>query len=124
MKAVYLKLVLFFLIPIFLFFGVGVFGFDFKDSMLVTLVLTAVFFWAFSIVPSYQTSLYFLFGAVIFSLAPKHIVFSGFYSGAYWLVFAGTLMGVAMKKIDLDFFFLFLRSLAYLKFKIILRFYC
>ena len=72
-----------------------------KDLILVTLLLTTIIFWATSLIPDYQASLIFLFSGVIFSLSPKEIIFSGFASSAFWLVFAGMLIAGAIKNVKL-----------------------
>ncbi len=47
-------------------------------------------------IPEFLTALLFFFVAMLFSVAPASIVFSGFQSTALWLVFGGLVMGVAI----------------------------
>ena len=90
-----------------------------KDLFLVTLLITTITFWATNIIPGYQTSLIFLFTALSFSLSSKEIIFSGFSSSAFWLVFAGMLIATAIKNVNLSdrFSLLFnkLKTPSYLK---------
>ena len=48
------------------------------------------------IIPEYLTALMFFFLAMIFSLAPASVVFSGFESTALWLIFGGLVIGVGI----------------------------
>ncbi len=73
-----------------------------EHALLITLVLATVIFWAASIIPEYQTALYFLFICLFFKLADNALIFSGFYSSAFWLVFSGMIMVIAMKQLKLN----------------------
>ena len=92
-----IKNILFFLIPLVIYITLSNFIIDEKNVILVTLLITVIIFWATSIIPDYQTSLIFLFTSLIFSLSSKDIIFSGFSSSAFWLVFAGMLIASAIK---------------------------
>lgn len=46
--------------------------------------------------PEYLVGLTFFFLAVVLAIAPPNVVFSGFHSGAVWMVFAGLILGVAI----------------------------
>ena len=46
--------------------------------------------------PEYLTALLFFLIAMLFSVSPPAVVFSGFQSTALWLVFGGLVIGVAM----------------------------
>jgi anion transporter len=61
----------------------------------VVLILTLAL-WATSSLPEYQTSLLFFVFALLFEIATPTEVFSGFASGALWLVFAGMVIGMAI----------------------------
>lgn len=65
------------------------------------LVLFAIGFWATGGLPEHLTALIFLLGAMISRVAPAQVVFSGFHAKALWLVFAGLILGVAIKKTQL-----------------------
>ena len=65
-------------------------------------VLLAVALWSTAVVPSALGSIIFLFAAVVLSVAPASIVFSGFYAGATWLVFGGLIVGLGVRRSGLD----------------------
>tara|TARA_R110000787_G_scaffold274979_1_gene383251 strand:- start:95809 stop:97209 length:1401 start_codon:yes stop_codon:yes gene_type:complete len=52
-------------------------------------------------VPEHLTALLFFTIAMVFAVAPAPVVFSGFHSGAFWLVFGGLVVGVAVQKTGL-----------------------
>lgn len=61
------------------------------------LLLFTLGFFAIAIVPeSFTALLFFVFGTMG-AIAPATILFSGFTTGAFWLVFAGLILGDAMK---------------------------
>ena len=97
-----IKNILFFLIPLIIYLTLSNFIIDEKNVILVTLLITVIIFWATSLIPDYQTSLIFLFTSLIFSLSSKDIIFSGFSSSAFWLVFAGMLIASAIKNVKLS----------------------
>jgi di/tricarboxylate transporter len=97
-----IKNILFFIIPILIYFIASNFIVDTKNLILISLLTTTIIFWATSIIPNYQTSLIFLFTCLIFSLSSKDIIFSGFSSSAFWLVFAGMLIASAIKNVNLS----------------------
>lgn len=47
--------------------------------------------------PEYLTALIFFFLSVVLAVAPPEVVFSGFFSGAVWLVFGGLILGVGIE---------------------------
>jgi len=65
-------------------------------------IILAIGLWSTAIVPSSFGSLIFLFVAVVLAIAPANVVFSGFHSGATWLVFGGLVFGLGVKKTGLD----------------------
>jgi di/tricarboxylate transporter len=65
-------------------------------------ILFAIGLWATAVVPSYFGALIFLFAAVVLSIAPAKVVFSGFHSGATWLVFGGLVFGLGVNRTGLD----------------------
>lgn len=101
-KIILIKNIFVFLIPLALYAILSNYIQDFKDLILVTLIITTVIFWATSIIPNYQTSLIFLFTCLAFSLSSKDIIFSGFTSAAFWLVFAGILVASAIQNVNLS----------------------
>lgn len=60
------------------------------------LVAIAVGFWSTEALPVHITSFMIFFLALVLSIAPPSVVFSGFHSGAVWLVFAGIVIGIAV----------------------------
>lgn len=61
------------------------------------LIVFAMGFWATGVLPEYLTGLIFLLVATITSVAPPQVVFSGFFSGALWLVFGGLVIAGAVR---------------------------
>ncbi len=59
-----------------------------------TLVILS--FWATGFIAEYLTALIFFTGAMLLGLAPPDVIFSGFASGALWLIFGGLVLGVAI----------------------------
>ncbi|MGW8195754.1 MAG: SLC13 family permease, partial [Desulforhopalus sp.] len=59
-----------------------------------TLVILS--FWATGFVAEYLTALIFFTGAMLLNIASPDIIFSGFSSGAFWLIFGGLVLGVAI----------------------------
>lgn len=53
-------------------------------------------FWATGFIAEYLTALIFFTGAMLFNIAQPNIIFSGFSSGAFWLIFGGLVLGVAI----------------------------
>jgi len=65
------------------------------------LTIFTIGFWATGVIPEYLTSLAFFSLAMLFSVSPGHVVFSGFTSSVVWLVFGGLVLGVAIKQTGL-----------------------
>lgn len=59
----------------------------------VTIVL-----WATSLLPEFITALLFFTAAMAARIAPPEVIFGGFASSAFWLVFSGFVLGVAIRK--------------------------
>ena len=62
----------------------------------VTIVL-----WATSLLPEFITALLFFTAAMTARIAPPEAIFGGFASSAFWLVFSGFVLGVAIRKTGL-----------------------
>ena len=62
----------------------------------ITIVL-----WATSLLPEFITALLFFTAAMIAKIAPPDVIFGGFASSAFWLVFSGFVLGVAIRKTGL-----------------------
>jgi len=61
----------------------------------VSLVATSL--WATAVVPEYVGVLVLFFLAMILALVPASVVFSGFHSGAAWMVFGGLVIGASVQ---------------------------
>ncbi|MGX6566594.1 Sodium/sulfate symporter [Cupriavidus necator] len=61
------------------------------------LVLSTVCCWALDALPEPTATLLFFLSAVVFQIAPPKVVFSGFASPAWWLMFGGAVTGVALR---------------------------
>ncbi|CAK8719725.1 MAG: Di- and tricarboxylate transporter [Candidatus Electronema aureum] len=66
-----------------------------------SIALLTLAFWATALIPEHLTALLFFLLAMLFSVAPKEIVFSGFFSAAVWLVFGGLVIGAAISSTGL-----------------------
>ena len=58
-------------------------------------------FWAFGTLPEHIVGLLFFLLAMLFAVAPPHVVFSGFASGTLWLVLAGLIIAEAVNRTGL-----------------------
>ncbi len=65
------------------------------------LCLGAIGLWATGALPEYLTSVIFLLLAIVLAVAGPEVVFSGFGASAWWLVFGGLVIGIAVKKTGL-----------------------
>jgi di/tricarboxylate transporter len=61
----------------------------------LALTLFTVAMWATGALPDFVAALVFFLGAAVFAIAPSGVVFSGFTSSAWWLVFSGLIIGAA-----------------------------
>ncbi|MGT2437002.1 SLC13 family permease [Bradyrhizobium betae] len=62
------------------------------------LVLSTVCCWALGVLPEPATTLLFFLCAILLHVAPASVVFSGFASTAWWLMFGGAVTGVALRQ--------------------------
>ncbi len=60
------------------------------------LVIVTISFWATGALPEHLTALLFFLFAMLFSISPPQVIFSGFASTALWLVFGGLVIGVGI----------------------------
>jgi anion transporter len=67
-----------------------------SEGMVAALVIVAISFWVTGIIPEHLTAILLFAVAMLFSIAPANIVFSGFHSAAFWLVFSGLVIGVGI----------------------------
>ncbi|WP_035239012.1 SLC13 family permease [Desulfobacter vibrioformis] len=66
------------------------------QSMTAALTLVAVVFWITGSIPQHVTALLVFLVTMLFSIVPADIIFSGFFSTAFWLVFAGLVIGIGI----------------------------
>jgi di/tricarboxylate transporter len=67
-----------------------------SEGVVAALVIIAITFWVTGIIPEHLTAILLFTVAMLFSVAPAKIVFSGFHSAAFWLVFAGLVVGIGI----------------------------
>lgn len=70
----------------------------FLPSLIVGITIVL---WATSLLPEFLTALLFFTAAMIAKIAPAEVIFGGFASSAFWLVFSGFVLGVAIRKTGL-----------------------
>ena len=60
-----------------------------------------ILLWATALLPEFITALLFFTVAMVAKIAPPEVIFGGFASSAFWLVFSGFVLGVAIRKTGL-----------------------
>jgi anion transporter len=75
--------------------------FTLSQTYIAAFALLLIVLWSSTIIPEYITALLFFNLAMLFSLAPAEQVFSGFSSSAFWLVFGGLIIGIAINSTGL-----------------------
>ncbi|HHE5971744.1 TPA: SLC13 family permease [Citrobacter braakii] len=60
-----------------------------------------ILLWATSLLPEFITALLFFAVAMVAKIAPADVIFGGFASSAFWLVFSGFVLGIAIRKTGL-----------------------
>jgi Di- and tricarboxylate transporters len=70
----------------------------FLPSLVVGLT---ILLWATSLLPEFITALLFFTVAMAAKIAPPDVIFGGFASSAFWLVFSGFVLGIAIRKTGL-----------------------
>jgi di/tricarboxylate transporter len=70
-------------------------------SLAASLILIIVGMLATGIIAEQLSMLIFFFLTMVLSISPPSVVFSGFYSGAFWLVFGGLVIGAAVERTGL-----------------------
>ena len=66
-----------------------------RTAIAAGLIAFTIGFWALGLLPEALTGLIFLAAIAGTRLAPPDVVFSGFTTGAFWLIFSGLILGVA-----------------------------
>ena len=72
---------------------------DTGPALALTVAVIALL--ATGVVPEYFTAMLFFVVAMLFAVAPAAVVFSGFHSTAFWLVFGGLVIGVGVHRTGL-----------------------
>jgi anion transporter len=67
----------------------------------IALTVAMITLLATGVVPEHFTALAFFLFAMLFAVAPASVVFSGFHSTAFWLVFGGLVIGVGVHRTGL-----------------------
>lgn len=62
----------------------------------IALLVFCISMWATAVVPEYWPALAFFLVAMLLKVAPAQVVFSGFQSTTFWLLFSGAVMGAAI----------------------------
>lgn len=75
--------------------------FSFSEAKAAALVVIIITFWVTGIIPEYLTAILFFIAAMVFSISSADIVFSGFQSAAFWLVFGGLIIGIGINSTGL-----------------------
>jgi di/tricarboxylate transporter len=63
----------------------------------VLLICVTVALWATALIPELLSALLFFFAAMLWHVAPPSVLFAGFASGAFWMVLAGMVIGLAVQ---------------------------
>ncbi|MDF9302084.1 anion permease [Tritonibacter mobilis] len=71
-------------------------------AAVAALAVVCLGFWASAVMPEYWTALAFFLVSMITQIAPPETVFSGFETSTFWLLFAGLVLGAAIKFTELD----------------------
>jgi len=59
-------------------------------------VFVTIAFWVTGVISEHLTAILFFIVTMLFSIAPAQVVFSGFSSSAFWLIFSGLVIGIAV----------------------------
>jgi len=73
-------------------------GLPAADARAAALVIGSIGLWATGLVAESLTALIFFTIAMLAKIAPPEVVFSGLVSSAFWLIFSGLVLGVAIKR--------------------------
>ena len=70
--------------------------FSSSEGMVAGLILVVITFWATGIIAEHQTAILFFMLSMILPVASAPVVFAGFSSAAFWLVFGGFILGIGI----------------------------
>jgi di/tricarboxylate transporter len=71
------------------------------ENRALALAVAGIGLWATGAIAEYLTALLFFTLAMLFKVAPPAVIFGGFESAAWWLIFGGLVMGIAVKSTGL-----------------------
>lgn len=71
--------------------------FPLQMAVVTALSIFCIGLWATAAMPEYWPALVFFLVASVAQLAPVDVVFSGFYSSGFWLLFSGVILGAAIR---------------------------
>ncbi len=71
-------------------------GLDPELGLAAALTVFTIGFWAIGALPEYMTAIGFFVAAMLLDVAPAGTIFSGFAAQAFWLVFAGLVLALAV----------------------------
>ncbi|WP_205704109.1 SLC13 family permease [Kerstersia gyiorum] len=72
------------------------------QAIALALAIFSIGLWASSALPEYLTALCFFLLAILLKVAPPTVIFSGFNSSTFWLLFSGLITGAAVRHTALD----------------------
>ncbi|MDB5807790.1 MAG: sodium:sulfate symporter [Betaproteobacteria bacterium] len=72
-------------------------GFTVQQCRAALLIVFTISSWALNLFPEPLTTLLFFLLAVLFQVVPPATIFSGFSTPTWWLVFGGTVIGIAIR---------------------------
>lgn len=73
-----------------------------EQTIALALAVFSIGLWASSALPEYLTALCFFLLAILLQVAPPAVIFSGFQSSTFWLLFSGLITGAAVRHTALD----------------------
>ncbi|MCW8356176.1 anion permease [Marinomonas pontica] len=79
--------------------AIGLLSYEFlglNQALVAGLLFLCIAFWATSLVPAYWPALGLFAFATATQLAPTQVIFAGFQSSTFWLLFSGMVFGAAI----------------------------
>ncbi len=76
-------------------------GLSNQGAMAAALCLAVIGLLATAVLPEFVTALVFFVVAILLAIAPPEVVFSGFHSTPFWLVFGGLVIGIGVRRTGL-----------------------
>ena len=72
-----------------------------QEARVSALLLTMITLWGSGIIAEHLTALLFFLLSMLFTLAPPSVIFAGFQTTAFWLIFSGLFIGLAINSTGL-----------------------